>query len=56
MGKVICPGELLIDFICSDKTASLMEGVNFIKMAGGAPANVAVAIKKWVLKHICLVP
>ena len=46
MGKVICPGELLIDFICSDKTAFLMEGVNFIKMAGGAPANVAVAIKK----------
>lgn len=46
MKKVICPGELLIDFICEDKDKSLAQGEHFIKKAGGAPANVAVAIKK----------
>lgn len=44
--KVICPGELLIDFICTDRDTSLLNSTNFIKKAGGAPANVAVAIAK----------
>lgn len=44
--QVICIGELLIDFICSDINSSLEEGVNFVKKAGGAPANVAAAISK----------
>lgn len=43
---VICIGELLIDFICSDIDASLIDGERFIKKAGGAPANVAAAISK----------
>jgi fructokinase len=44
--KVLCIGELLIDFICSDINVGLHEGNNFIKKAGGAPANVAAAISK----------
>lgn len=44
--KVFCPGELLIDFICTDVNQTLQEGEHFIKKAGGAPANVAVAVSK----------
>ena len=44
--KILCIGELLIDFICSDVNVGLDEGVNFVKKAGGAPANVSVAITK----------
>lgn len=46
MQKVLCIGELLIDFICTDKDVLLKDGVNFIKKAGGAPFNVCVAINK----------
>ena len=42
--KVLCIGEALIDMICTDRGASLSKGQNFIKKAGGAPANVAAAI------------
>ncbi|MBM3417004.1 MAG: carbohydrate kinase [Bacteroidetes bacterium] len=44
MKKVLCIGEMLIDMICTDKGKALSEGENFIKKAGGAPANVAAAI------------
>lgn len=44
--KILCVGELLIDFICSDINVDLTEGVNFVKKAGGAPANVTAAISK----------
>jgi fructokinase len=44
--KILCVGELLIDFICSDVNVDLTNGINFIKKAGGAPANVAAAIAK----------
>jgi fructokinase len=43
---VICMGELLIDFFCTDIDISLKEGRNFEKQAGGAPANVCAAIVK----------
>lgn len=46
MNNIFCIGELLIDFICSDINSSLIEGGNFIKKAGGAPANVTAAIAK----------
>lgn len=46
MFKVACIGEMLIDFICSDVDIDLENGVNFTKKAGGAPANVAIAISK----------
>lgn len=42
--KILCIGEALIDMICTDVGKSLTEGQQFLKKAGGAPANVAVAI------------
>lgn len=46
MDKILCIGELLIDFICSDINMGLTKGMNFVKKAGGAPANVSAAITK----------
>lgn len=45
MGKLIGMGELLIDF-ASIGEGSLAETKQFIKNAGGAPANVAVQVSK----------
>jgi len=42
--KVLCIGEALIDMICTDIGSNLSKGQNFLKKAGGAPANVAAAI------------
>lgn len=42
--KILCIGEALIDMICTDIGKSLTEGSQFLKKAGGAPANVAAAI------------
>ena len=42
--KVLCIGEALIDMICTDRGSRLADGQHFLKKAGGAPANVAVAI------------
>jgi fructokinase len=44
--SVICIGELLIDFFCTDVDINLIEGQNFQKQAGGAPANVCATIAK----------
>ncbi|MCW8111939.1 carbohydrate kinase [Yersinia intermedia] len=44
--KITCLGELLIDFVCTDIAQGLVKGENFLKKAGGAPANVAVAIAR----------
>lgn len=46
MKKVLCIGELLIDFICQDIDSNLIDGSQFLKKAGGAPANVCAAISK----------
>ncbi|MBM7603951.1 fructokinase [Metabacillus crassostreae] len=43
---VICIGELLIDFFCTDVNIDLVDGQNFEKHAGGAPANVCATIVK----------
>lgn len=43
---VVCVGELLIDFFCTDIDVNLIAGFNFMKQAGGAPANVTAAIAK----------
>lgn len=45
-GLVVCVGELLIDFFCTDIDVNLVKGENFLKQAGGAPANVTAAIAK----------
>lgn len=44
--SVICIGELLIDFFCKEMDIDLVEGKNFEKQAGGAPANVSATIVK----------
>lgn len=44
--QVLCIGELLIDFFCTDIDVNLVEGTHFMKQAGGAPANVAAAITR----------
>lgn len=46
MKTLFCIGELLIDWISTDIDSSLVESVNFIKKAGGAPANVAIAASR----------
>lgn len=46
MNNIACIGELLIDFFCVDTDVSLVEGNQFLKKAGGAPANVAATIAK----------
>ncbi len=47
MNQVLCPGELLIDFISEENGKSLSEVALFGKKAGGAPANAAAAINKF---------
>jgi fructokinase len=44
--KVVCIGEMLIDFVCTDTNQGLVNGVNYVKKSGGAPANVAACIGK----------
>jgi fructokinase len=44
--SIFCIGELLIDFFCKDVDVDLVNGQNFEKQAGGAPANVCAAIVK----------
>lgn len=44
--KITTIGESLIDWVCLDKTTDLYEANEFIKAAGGAPANVAVGLSK----------
>ena len=46
MAKVICPGEVLIDFISLEIGKKLVDVERFQKKAGGAPANVATALVK----------
>lgn len=43
---VITCGELLIDFVARETGVSLVEAQVFEKMAGGAPANVAVGLAR----------
>lgn len=43
---ILCIGELLIDFVCTDSDTMLKDSENFLKKAGGAPLNVSVAIQK----------
>lgn len=44
--KVLCPGEALIDFVATEGLGSLETSNDFIKKAGGAPANAAGAMTK----------
>lgn len=44
MPKVICIGEVLVDFCSTVSDKSLIDAPGFTKAPGGAPANVAVAV------------
>ena len=44
--RIVCFGEMLIDFVPTVAGVSLAEAVGFKKAAGGAPANVAVQIAR----------
>lgn len=44
--NVVCVGEMLIDFVCTDTGLGLVNGINYVKKSGGAPANVAACIGK----------
>ena len=44
MKKILCIGELLIDFFTTNTEQSIIEATTFEKQAGGAPANVAATI------------
>ena len=46
MKKVISIGEALIDFIPQEKGVGLKDVSNFLRVAGGAPLNVAAAVAK----------
>ncbi|XP_042013776.1 fructokinase-2-like [Salvia splendens] len=45
-GLVVSFGEMLIDFVPTVSGVSLAEAPGFLKAAGGAPANVAIAITR----------
>lgn len=44
--KVICFGEALVDFISREHGKDLLNATTFLKLPGGAPANVAVGIRR----------
>lgn len=44
--KITTIGESLVDWVCLARTTDLYEANEFIKAAGGAPANVAVGLAK----------
>lgn len=43
---VVCLGELLIDFVSARSGCGLGEAPGFKKAPGGAPANVAVGLRR----------
>lgn len=44
--SVVCLGELLIDFVSQETGVGVGDAKGFTKAAGGAPANVAVAVAR----------
>lgn len=46
MNRVVCVGELLVDFFTVETDVSLSEADLFIKKAGGAPANVCATVAR----------
>lgn len=44
--SVACFGELLIDFVANETGVTVGEASGFLKKPGGAPANVAVAVRR----------
>lgn len=46
MPDVVCMGELLVDFVSTKANVPIADSPGFVKAPGGAPANVAVALKR----------
>lgn len=46
MAKVYCIGEALIDFVSTSRGLRMEDVPGFVRAAGGAPANLAAAVKK----------
>ncbi len=44
--QAVCFGELLIDFVSTQRDVSVGDAPGFVKAPGGAPANVAVGLAK----------
>jgi len=52
--KLIAIGELLIDFIPNEKGRKLKDVQSFIRVAGGAPANVCVCVSQLGQKSLMI--
>lgn len=46
MADVLCLGEILVDWVCTEQGNELEAAKSFTKAAGGAPANVAVGLAR----------
>jgi fructokinase len=46
MADVLCLGEILVDWVCTEQGQELDSAKAFTKAAGGAPANVAVGLAR----------
>jgi sugar/nucleoside kinase (ribokinase family) len=46
MADVLCLGEILVDWVCTEPGKELAEAKVFTKAPGGAPANVAVGLSR----------
>lgn len=46
MSRVVCLGEVLIDFVATESGCTLADAPGFVKAAGGAPANVAAGVAR----------
>jgi fructokinase len=46
MADVLCLGEILVDWVCTEPGHDLERAAVFTKAAGGAPANVAVGLAR----------
>lgn len=46
MPSILCLGEILYDWLCPEKGATLASATTFVRSPGGAPANVAVGLSR----------
>lgn len=50
MSDVLCLGEILVDWVCTEPGADLQDALCFTKAPGGAPANTAVGLARQGVK------
>lgn len=50
MSDVLCIGEILVDWVCTEIGKNLGQATRFTKAAGGAPANTAVGLARQKIK------